>query len=89
MVHEQASTMAMLSSELEHTLDYLHFVSKDVKGVVTAMEKGEVNTEVNMKKLTYRATDVDNVVKTQREWKSVLENSIAKANKCLKDVGED
>ena len=70
---EQNAVIVALQEELVNTASDLTCAIKDMRDVAKALKEGQTNGIMNVKKLIYRSTDLENVVKRQENWRLRLE----------------
>ncbi|MCJ1473975.1 hypothetical protein MMC13_002631 [Lambiella insularis] len=65
-----------MHGECTQTIGHLQFVSKDIFNVAKGLEEGGFGPAANVKKLRYRATDIDAVVDKHRALRARIENAL-------------
>ena len=88
LVQQQASAITSLYGDLENVTTSLQFAVEDINDVATAMKGGPAGTSTtSVKKLTYRAADIEGVMRKQGQWKRTLQESMLRTDAGLKEIG--
>ena len=88
LVQQQTAVITSIYGDQDNVAASLRFAAKDINDVATAMKDGPVGAAANnVKKLTYRAADIEGVVRKQGEWKRTLQKSMLETEAGLKEIG--
>ena len=69
---EQTAVIVAVQEELFNTASDIFCAIKDIKDVAKSLQQGQGNEVTNMKKLAYRATDLETVLERQENWRRRL-----------------
>ena len=83
LVRNQAKLIGEAAGDIDEMMGELYWASKDIKEVRDSLKTGQMNTAINIKKLDYRAMDLDGIISRQGNWKQALHTNMDEAMKAL------
>ena len=83
LVRKQAKLIGEAGIDIDEMMGELYWASKDIKEVRDSLKTGQMNAAVNIKKLDYRAMDLDGIMSRQSNWKQALHTTLDETLKAL------